>query len=100
MERTSAMAEVLSEFLGTEDINVDIHGFDANGLPGNFNAVRHSNTAEQLRNEIIEARLWAGLHYRGSSEAGVELGRRVAHCDLHHAFRPIMSAQPRGSGGI
>ncbi len=85
---TSAMAEVLSEFLGTEDINVDIHGFDANGLPGNLNAVRHLNTAEQLRNEIIEARLWAGLHYRGSSEAGVELGRKVAHYDLNHAFRP------------
>src|SRR5262245_41487274 len=85
---TSAMAEVLSEFLGTEDINVDIPGFDANGLPGNLNAVRHFNTAQQLRNEIIEARLWAGLHYRGSTEAGVELGRRVAHYDLNHAFRP------------
>ena len=84
---TSAMAEVLSEFLGTTDINVDIHGFDDNGLPGNLNAVRHFDTAEQLRSEIIEARLWAGLHYRGSTEAGVELGQKVAHYDLEHAFR-------------
>ena len=37
--------------------------------------------------KIIEARLWAGLHYRGSTEAGVELGQKVAHYDLHHAFR-------------
>src|SRR5262249_20548218 len=36
---TSAMAEALSEFLGTQQINVDIHGFDADGLPGNLDAV-------------------------------------------------------------
>ncbi len=70
------MAGVLSEFLGTQRINVDIHGFAANGLPGNLSAVRHFDTAEQLGSEIIEARLWAGLHYRGSTEAGVELGQK------------------------
>jgi hypothetical protein len=84
---TGAMAEVFSEFMGTQYINLDIHGFDANGTPGNLNAVRHFDTAEQLRSEIIEARLWAGLHYRGSTEAGVKLGRKVAHYDLDHAFR-------------
>jgi hypothetical protein len=36
----------------------------------------------------VDARLWGGLHYRGSSEAGVDLGRTVAHFDLNHAFRP------------
>jgi len=81
------MAEALSDFLGTQQINVDIHGFDGNGLPGNLDAVRHFETAEQLRREIIEARLWAGLHYRGSTEAGVKLGQQVAHYELEHAFR-------------
>ena len=81
------MAGVLSEFLGTQRINVDIHGFAANGLPGNLSAVRHFDTAEQLGSEIIEARLSAGLHYRGSTEAGVELGQKVAHYDLNHAFK-------------
>ena len=84
---TSAVAEVLTEFLETEEINIDIAGFDATGAPGNLNAIRHFDTADQLRQEIIEARLWAGLHYRGSSEAGVDLGRKVAHYDLDHAFR-------------
>jgi hypothetical protein len=42
-----------------------------------------------LPNEIIDARLWAGLHYRFSSVAGVGLGRNVAQYDLRHAFRPI-----------
>lgn len=84
---TSAIAEVLSEFLGTEQIDVTIHGFDAAGAAGNLDAVRHFESADQLRSEIVEARLWAGLHYRGSGEAGVDLGRKVAHYALDHAFR-------------
>jgi hypothetical protein len=83
---TSAMAEVFEAFLGSDRIDLDIHGFDAAGAPGNLDAVRHFDTGEQLRHEIIDARLWAGLHYRLSSEAGVELGRKVARFDLKHWF--------------
>ena len=42
-----------------------------------------------LRQEIVDARLWAGLHYRFSGVAGVVLGRDVAKCDLRHAFRLV-----------
>jgi hypothetical protein len=83
---TSSLAEVLTQFLGTNWIDVDIHGFDANGAPGNLDAVHHFSRANDLRAEIINARLWAGLHYRTSSEAGVALGRSVAKYDLRHAF--------------
>jgi hypothetical protein len=86
---TSAMAEVFSTFLGTNQINLDIHGFDPTGPAGNLNAVRHFDTPNDLRHEIIDARLWAGLHYHFSSVAGVVLGRKVADFDLRHAFRPV-----------
>lgn len=86
---TSAIAEVLSEFLDSDWINIDVHGFDATGAAGNLNAVRHYDRVSDLRREIVGARLWAGLHYRTSSEAGVTLGRRVAAYDLHHAFQEI-----------
>ena len=85
---TSAMAEVFSEFLGTDRIDLDIHGFDAAGAPGNLDAVHHFDTAEQLRTEVINARLWGGLHYRRSSEVGVHLGQKVAHYGLNQAFKP------------
>jgi hypothetical protein len=39
--------------------------------------------------EIVDARFWAGLHYRFSSEAAVILGREVAEYDLRHAFREV-----------
>lgn len=85
---TSAMAEVFSAFLGTNRINLDIHGFDPAGPAGNLNVRRHFKMPSDLRNEIIDARLWAGLHYRFSSVAGVALGRKVAKYDLSRAFQP------------
>jgi hypothetical protein len=86
---TSAMAEVFSTFLGTNQIGLDVHGFDPAGPAGNLNAVRHFDTPNDLRHEIVGARLWAGLHYHFSSVAGVVLGRKVAKYDLRHAFRPV-----------
>jgi hypothetical protein len=86
---TSAMAEVFSSFLGTNEIDLDVHGFDPVGPAGNLNAVRHFDMPNELRREIIDARLWAGLHYRFSGVAGVVLGRKVAKFDLRHAFRPV-----------
>jgi hypothetical protein len=86
---TSALAEVLSEFFGTSHIQVDIHGFDPAGPAGNLNTVRHFETADDLRTEIVNARLWGGLHYRRSSEVGVALGAEVAHDALNHGFKPI-----------
>jgi hypothetical protein len=86
---TSSMAEVFTRFLGTTRINLNIHGFDPAGTAGNLDAVRHFGTARALRDEIIHARLWAGVHYHFSGVAGVVLGRKVAKYDLSHAFRPV-----------
>jgi hypothetical protein len=83
---SSAEAQVFGDFLGTDAIDVDIHGFDPAGPAGNLNAVRHFDTAAALRAEIVNARVWGGLHYRFSGEAGVGLGRDVASYDLAHAF--------------
>jgi hypothetical protein len=77
---TSAIAEVLTRFLGTSHIDVDVQGTPT------FGVARHFATADDLRNEVENARIWAGLHYRFSVEAGVALGRAVADYDLDHAF--------------
>ena len=49
--------------------------------------MRHFDTANSFVNEIIDARIWAGLHYRFSGEAGVELGQKIAHYGLNHSFK-------------
>jgi hypothetical protein len=86
---TSAMTEVFDTFLGTNQIDLEIHGFDPAGPAGNLNAARHFDMPNDLRHEIIDARLWAGLHYHFSSVAGVVLGRKVGRYGLRHAFQRV-----------
>jgi len=86
---TSAMAEVFRTFLKTNQIDLDVHGFDPAGPPNNLNAVRHFDMPNDLRQEVINARIWAGLHYHFSCVAGEVLGRNVARFDLRHAFQPL-----------
>jgi vanadium-dependent haloperoxidase-like protein len=80
---TSAVAEVLTHFLGTDQIDVDVQGTPS------LSVTRHFATADDLRAEVDNARIWAGLHYRFSVEAGSLLGRQVADYDLEHAFQAI-----------
>lgn len=79
---TSSEAEVFAEFLGTQQINVDI----PSTVPGI--GARHFTSANDLRREIINARVWGGIHYRGSDVAGASLGRKVAHWALKRYFLP------------
>jgi hypothetical protein len=83
---TSGVAETLTAFLGTSRINVDVHGFDPAGAPGNLDAVRHFDTAEALRADVVNARTWGGMHYRFSTEVGVATGQKIARYDLARAF--------------
>jgi hypothetical protein len=86
---TSAMAEVFSAYLGTNNVNLTIYGFDPAYPPGNLDAARTFGRVTDLRSEIADARLYAGLHYHFSSVAGVGLGRHVAKYDLRAAFQPV-----------
>ena len=79
---TSAVVQVLTRFLGTDQIEVDVQGTPS------LSVTRHFVTADELRAEVGNARVWAGLHYRFSVQAGSMLGREVADYDLEHAFQP------------
>ena len=79
---TSAQAEVFAAFLGTQHIEVDI----PSTVPGI--AARHFSTANELRVEIVNARVWGGIHYRESDVTGTNIGRKVAHWTLKRYFLP------------
>ena len=73
---TSALAEVFARFLGTDQLDLDVQGTPS------LSVTRHFATADDLRAEADNARVWAGLHYRFSVQAGSLLGREVANFDL------------------
>ena len=83
---TGAESDVLTTILHTRDIQVDYPG--AVGGASTLTTTRHYATAGDLRREIINARVWAGLHYRNSGQVGVQLGRAVARYALDHYFQP------------
>jgi hypothetical protein len=83
---TGALARVLAKALGTKHIDVDIWG--AEGGAGTLTTVRHFDTVGDLDDEITDARVWIGFHYRSSVIEGIEVGRDVATWTLRRYFRP------------
>jgi VCPO second helical-bundle domain len=80
---TFAEAEVFERFLGTPRIDLDLPGTIAE-MP-----TRYYATADDLRRDVANARVWGGLHFRFSTQIGGELGTRVARWALAHDFRPL-----------
>ena len=83
---TGAESDELTAILGTRKIQVDIPG--AVGGATTLTTTRHYATASDLRREIVNARVWAGLHYRTSGQVGVRLGQAVARYSLDNYFQP------------
>ena len=79
---TAATVAVLESVLKTKNINVDFPGATGGGTT--LTTSRHFNTSDELIADVANARVWAGLHYRFSTTAGVELGKAVAKWDLDH----------------
>ena len=97
---TSAIAEVLTHFLGTDAIDVDVQGTP------DFTVTRHFATADDLRAEADNARVWAGelggifvVGHVGLEIVGgqVRLGAVGGHVGLEVVGR---RARDLGRGGV
>jgi hypothetical protein len=52
---------------------------------------RHWSTFSEAVQEVIDARVYSGIHFRNSDEVGARMGRQVAQFVSHHALRPSKS---------
>ncbi len=84
---SGAESEMYAHVLGTHNIDVTIHG-SADGTPNNWAATHTFKTVKDLQREVVNARVWAGLHYRGSALEGLKLARNVARWTLRRYFLP------------
>jgi hypothetical protein len=82
---SEAEVYVLEAFLGTPNINIDVIGT----VPGLVQTTRHYQTAGQLIDEVANARIWGGLHFRFSTTTGIRLGQQVASWTLQRYFQPV-----------
>lgn len=53
-----------------------------------FGVTRQWQTFEEAMNEVIEARIYSGIHFRTADDVGAKLGRQVAHFVMTRALRP------------
>jgi len=83
---TGALAEILKKALGNDHIDLTIKGSETGATT--LTTSRYFDSAQDLTNQIEDARVWIGFHFRSSVEAGVALGKSVAKYDLTRNFRP------------
>jgi hypothetical protein len=79
---SSAMATVLTLVFGN-DPGVPIVATS----PRNPTSPRFWTTFSQGVEEVIDARVYIGFHFRTADETGARLGRQVAHFVVNHALR-------------
>lgn len=81
---SAAMAGVLRALFG------DAPGFVIEVTsPQNVGFVRHWLTFSEGVEEVVDARVYSGIHFRTSDVAGARLGRQVAKFVVLHALRPM-----------
>jgi hypothetical protein len=78
-----AHLEVLQTFFGTDEIAFDVTSSRFDG------ETRHFERFSQPLQEIIEARIWAGLHYRTADVQARQLGEKVVAYMQQHYFQPL-----------
>jgi hypothetical protein len=81
---SGAMAAVLKAIFG-DDPGFVIEATSSQ-TPG---VVRSWHTFSEGVQEVIDARVYSGFHFRTADQAGARLGRQVARFVLRHALRPV-----------
>lgn len=84
---TSALVQVLARAVGNGDINATIWGATA-ATPTGLVTSRVFPTVQSVDDEIVDARVWIGFHFRSSVIAGEDLGTSVANWELQRNFLP------------
>jgi hypothetical protein len=81
---SGAMAAVLSLIFG-DDPGVPITATS----PTNPTFPRAWGKFSEGVDEVIEARIYSGIHFRTADDAGAKLGRQVARFVVNHSLRPV-----------
>jgi hypothetical protein len=78
---TSALSTTMALLFGDEP-GIPLVGTS----PTNVGFVRQWTTFSEGIDEVIDARIWGGFHYRTSDEVGARVGRQVARFVVQHAL--------------
>ena len=80
---SSATLNAMQEFFGTDKIAFDIVSPRFPTQPRPFK--RFSDALK----EVIDARVWGGIHFRTADTQGAVIGKKVAKWERKHYFQPV-----------
>jgi hypothetical protein len=79
---TSAYVNTLQNFFGTDKIAF-------NAFSNKSCTTRSFERFSDALKEVVDARVWAGIHFRTADVQGAVLGNKVAHYLEKHYFQPV-----------
>jgi hypothetical protein len=84
---SGASARTLEHFFGTDHLTFGTT--NANGITRNYTSF------SQAEQEVIDARVWAGIHFRRADKVGAAIGERIARWQQKRFLKP--EGRRRGS---
>jgi|SRR5215813_2791812 len=82
---SGAVSRVLRLFFGTDELNFQMTTTNPNALQ----KTRYFTRFSQAENEVVNARVYVGIHYRNTDRVSRAQGLRVANWVFKNYFRPI-----------
>jgi hypothetical protein len=84
----STVVHGLENLFQTEHLQLTLISTTAPGV------VRHYDSGSALLQDVVNARVWNGFHFRFSDIASRNVGRQLADWTLDHYFQPVDGAAP------
>ena len=78
---SGAISKTLRQFFGTDRI--------AWSDTSNGGLTRKFTRFSQAVDEVVDARVWSGIHFRNADEAGAQIGTEIARYRDRHYFEPV-----------
>jgi hypothetical protein len=87
----AAIAEVMKAESGLKPSA----GVRVASLPNPNSAVQQVASWDELVRQVSDSRMYAGVHYRFSNEAGEDIGRKAARIVIESLLRPLSTGRRR-----
>jgi hypothetical protein len=79
---SGAAEAVLRGFFGGDEVNVNVV------YPGPFGVTRRYRTFSQMTEEVNDARVWGGIHFRTADTHGADVGRKIGKIVMREFPKP------------
>jgi hypothetical protein len=86
---SGAVLNTMADFFGSDKVPDGFDIVSGRTLDGQPIPPRHFDRFSNVLKEIVDARVWGGIHFRTDDVRGTVIGKKVAHWLGKHYFQPV-----------